>query len=174
MAIYEFEGMKPKIGEGCYIFESADLLGDVTIGDNVSVWNNAVIRGDIGAITIGSDTSIQDLCMLHITEGNPLEVGSQVTVGHSATLHSCTIGNNCLIGMGSTILDDAEIGEGSLVAAGSLVTPGKKFPPKSFIKGSPAKFVRELSPDEIEGYSNHYKHYLKIKERFIQNSPTRI
>lgn len=174
MAIYKLGDVRPTIGVDCFVAESADVVADVTLGDNVSVWNNAVIRGDIAPVTIGKNSNVQDLCMLHITGGHPLTIGENVTIGHSVTLHSCSIGDGSLIGMGSTILDDVEIGANSLVAAGSLITPGKKFPPRSFIRGTPAKLIRELSESEVEEYSDHYMHYIKIKAEYLAKGVVRI
>lgn len=168
MSLYEFKGITPKISENVFIAESSDVIGNVTLGSDASVWHGAVIRGDIEPITIGDNTNIQDLSMLHTSAGAPLKIGNNVTVGHSVTLHSCTVEDNCLIGMGSTILDGAVIGAGSLVAAGSVVTPGKSFPPNSMIKGSPAKAVRELTDQEMKMYHNHYKSYLKYKNEYLK------
>lgn len=132
-----------------FIAWNADVSGDVVLGRESSVWFSAVIRGDIAPIRIGDATNIQDGAVCHISTGNPLTLGNWVTVGHNAIIHSCSIGNHCLIGMGAIVLDSAEIGEYSIVGAGSLVTKGKKFPPRSLILGSPAKFIRELTDDDI-------------------------
>jgi carbonic anhydrase/acetyltransferase-like protein (isoleucine patch superfamily) len=167
MSIYEFNGKSPKISENCFIADSCDIIGDVEIGADASIWFGTVIRGDLDPIKVGANSNVQENSSLHTTKGIPLTIGDNVTIGHSVTLHSCTVEDNCLIGMGSTVLDGALIGAGSLVAAGSVVTPGKKFPAGSMIKGSPAKAVRELTDEEKKLYNNQYKNYLLTKEGFL-------
>ncbi len=153
--ILPFKGIEPKIDESCFIAPSADIVGDVEIGEKSSVWFQTVIRGDVNQIRIGSRTNIQDGSVLHVTrnkppmKGAPLTIGDDNTIGHRVTLHGCTIKNRILIGMGATILDGAVINDDSIVAAGALVTKDKVFPPKSLIQGSPAKAVRELTAEEI-------------------------
>lgn len=168
MSLYSYKNIKPEIGQGCFIAQSADVIGKVKLGANASLWFQVVARGDVNTICVGENTNIQDLCMLHVTEDLPLVVGDNVSVGHSVTLHACTIGNGCLIGMGATVLDGAIIGENSLVASGSVVPPGKKYPPGSFIIGSPAIVKRSLTSEEIERYSNHYRTYLITKDEFLK------
>lgn len=154
--ILPHKGIEPVIPESCFIAPSADIIGDVEIGENSSVWFQTVIRGDVNSIRIGARTNVQDGSVLHVTrskppmKGAPLHIGDDVTIGHRVTLHGCTIKNRILIGMGATILDGAVIDDDSIVAAGALVTKDKVFPPKSLIQGSPAKAVRELTPTEIE------------------------
>ncbi|MCK5156074.1 MAG: gamma carbonic anhydrase family protein [Spirochaetales bacterium] len=157
--IKEYKEYTPIIALDTFIMESAVVIGQVIIGSGSSVWANAVIRGDIGSISIGEKTNIQDNCVIHITAGLPLSVGDRVTVGHGAILHSCTVGNDCLIGMGAIILDNVVIGKNSIVGAGSLVTPGKTFPPNSLIIGSPAKAVRILIENELISNRNNAEHY---------------
>lgn len=168
MSLYSYKKIIPKIGSDCFIAKSADVIGQVELGDFASLWFQVVARGDVNKILIGENTNIQDLSMLHVTEDLPLVVGRNVSVGHSVTLHACTIGNGCLIGMGATVLDGAVIGENSLVAAGSVVSPGKVFPPGSYIIGIPAVVKRSLTPEEIDNYSNHYKSYLITKDEFLK------
>mgnify|MGYP000353776470 CR=1 FL=1 len=170
MPLYQFKEFKPSIGEKVFIAPSADVIGDVELSDESNIWFRTVVRGDVNKITIGRGTNIQDLCMLHVVEELPLIIGDGVSVGHSVTLHACTVEGNCLIGMGSTILDGAVIGRNSLVAAGSLVTPGKKFPPGSFIAGSPARVKRELNEEELLQYGEHYNSYRKYSEQFLDPS----
>ncbi len=147
--IASVKGFTPKIHKSVFVAPSADVMGDVTIGEHSSIWFQSVLRGDVHWIRIGSHTNIQDGCVLHVTNGQfPLSIGSRVTVGHKACLHGCTIEDDSLIGMGSVVLDNAIIRSGSMVAAGALVTPGKDFPSNSLIKGSPAKAVRTLTPEE--------------------------
>lgn len=163
---YSFKAQNPKIHKSCFVAPSATLIGQVELGKGANVWFGCVLRGDINKIIVGDNTNIQDLTMVHVVESIPAIIGDNVTIGHSAVIHACKIGNGSLIGMQACILDGAEIGEESIVAAGSLVPPGKKYPPRSMIMGNPAKVVRELSPDEIRQYSNHYKTYLENSEQF--------
>lgn len=167
MSLYEFQGIKPVIAEGCFIAPNASIIGDVLLGPNVSVWFGAVLRGDIHNIKIGKNTNIQDLSILHVTQEDPVLLGECITIGHNVIIHGCSIGNNTLIGMGSTLMDGVKVGENSLVAAGSLLTPGKHFPSGTLIKGAPAKVVRDLNTQELDLYGNHYKNYLKTKELYL-------
>ncbi len=140
---------QPTLGSGVYIARGAVVLGDVTLGENSSIWYNAVLRGDINRIVVGHHSNVQDNAVLHLADEFPCVVGNWVTIGHSAIVHACTIGDECLIGMGATVLDGAEIGEQSIVGANALVTQYAKFPPGSMILGSPAKLVRTLSAEEL-------------------------
>lgn len=169
MALYSLGQNAPLLGAGVYISESADVIGRVFLGDDTSVWFNCVVRGDINDIKIGARTNVQDLSVLHVVEKLPLIIGNEVTVGHKVTLHACEIGDNCLIGMGAIVLDGVTIGEGSVVAAGSVCPPGKSYPAKSLIMGSPAKVVRELKPEEVNQYSNHYLNYIDAKNNFLKD-----
>jgi carbonic anhydrase/acetyltransferase-like protein (isoleucine patch superfamily) len=148
--IFPYRGNWPKIHETAFIAPSADLIGDVEIGELSSVWFQCVIRGDVHRIRIGNRTNIQDHSMLHVTRvKSPLTIGDEVTVGHRVTLHGCTIGSRVLIGMGAIILDDAEIGDDCIIGAGALVTKKTKIPPRSLVFGSPAKVIRELNEEEL-------------------------
>jgi carbonic anhydrase/acetyltransferase-like protein (isoleucine patch superfamily) len=147
MPLYSIDEASPRLAPGAWAAPSADLIGDIALGERASVWFNAVIRADNGTITIGPDTNIQDGAVCHSDPDAPLAIGRGVTVGHKAILHGCTIGAGCLIGMGATILNHAVIGEGCIVGAGALVTEKKEFPPHSLIVGSPARVVRTLGPD---------------------------
>lgn len=158
---------EPKLGERVYAAPGAKIIGRADLGDHVSIWFNTVVRADVNFIKIGTNTNIQDLCMLHVTEQNSLTIGENTSLGHSVILHGCKIGNGCLIGMGAIVLDGAEIGDNCLVAAGSMVTPGKKFPAGSMIKGRPAVVERPLNPEELERVSNHYKSYVVYKEQYL-------
>jgi len=172
--ISKFKEILPKVGNNVWIAPSAEVIGRCEIGDDCSVWFNAVIRGDVHYIKIGERTNIQDFCMLHVTEhlledmsdGSPLIIGSDVTVGHKVMLHGCTIEDACLIGMSATILDGAVIGKESIVGAGSLVTKNKKFPPRSLIMGVPAKAVRQLTDEEVKNLYESAHHYAKYKEDY--------
>ena len=172
--ILKFKEWYPKISKKAWVAPSADVIGNVKIGKDSSIWFGTVIRGDVHKIRIGKRTSIQDLSMIHVThykkddmsDGNPTIIGDDVTVGHKVMLHGCTIENGCLIGMNATILDGAVIGEGSIVGANSLVTSNKVFPPKSLIMGSPAKVVRTLSDEEVEGLKEHAARYVEFKKEY--------
>jgi carbonic anhydrase/acetyltransferase-like protein (isoleucine patch superfamily) len=173
--VLKFKNWYPKIDKSVFIAPSADIIGNVTIAEDSSIWFGVVIRGDVHKITIGKRTSIQDLSMIHVThyknpdmsDGYPTIIGDDVTVGHKVMLHGCKIGNGSLIGMNATILDGAEIGEGSIVGAHSLITQNKKFPPRSLIIGSPAKVVRELSEQEVNDLILHAKRYVQFKNEYM-------
>ncbi len=174
---YPFKQWSPELGQNSWIAPSADVIGNVTMGKECSVWFGCVVRGDVHYITIGDRTNIQDLSMVHVThykqadmsDGNPTVIGSDVTIGHRVMLHGCTIGDACLIGMSATILDGAVIGEESIVGAGSLVTKGKVFPPRSLIMGSPAKVIRELSDAEVEELYASASRYVEFKRDYADS-----
>ena len=166
--IHPFKGTKPEIDASALVVDSAQIIGDVKIGEESSVWFNAVIRGDVNYIRVGKRTNIQDGWVLHVARITlPLEIGDEVTVGHNVTLHACTIGSQCLIGMGATVMDGSEIGEQSIVGAGSLVTPNTKIPPKSLVLGSPAKVKRELKEEEIRGIRESAANYVGDIETYL-------
>lgn len=148
--IIEYEGIKPKIDESCFVADSAEVIGRVNVDKNSSVWYGCIIRGDENTIDIGKNTNIQDGTVIHISKEYGTIIGDYVTVGHKAILHACKVGNNVLVGMGAILLDGVEIEDDVLIAAGSIVTPGKVIPKGSLVMGSPAKVVRELSDEEIE------------------------
>lgn len=164
MGIYEHKGKSPKIDESCFVAESADIIGDVTIGAGSSVWYGAVIRGDMASVTIGRNTSIQDNSTVHVDVGTPTVIGDHVTVGHGAIIHAATVEDNCLIGMGSIVLDEARIGQGSLVGAGALVPPRKNIPPRSQIIGSPCTVTKQLSAENEQGFIAHAQKYARLGE----------
>ncbi|QIL81287.1 gamma carbonic anhydrase family protein [Diaphorobacter sp. HDW4A] len=166
MAVYELDGLTPSVPESAWIADSAKVLGDVVLGEDASVWFGSVVRGDTDKITIGAGTNIQDLSVLHADRGVPLVIGANVTVGHQVMLHGCTIGDESLIGIGAVVLNGAKIGKNCLVGAGSLVTEGKEFPDGSMILGSPAKVVKQLSPEQIEGLRRSAQHYVENAHRF--------
>ena len=164
--IAEVMGKKPKIPASVFIADTAAVMGDVTLGEEVSIWFHAVVRGDVHWIKIGDQTNVQDGSVLHVTNGRfPLTIGARVTIGHKVLLHGCTVGNDCLIGMGAIILDGVEVGDGCVVAAGALLPPGKKYPAGHLILGSPAKAVRQISAQEkidlIETGTRNYRSYAK-------------
>ena len=149
MPLYEIDANRPTVARDAWVAPSADLIGDVRLGAQASVWFTAVIRADNTPILIGMRTNIQEGAMLHSDPGAPLVVGARVTVGHHAVLHGCTVEDDCLIGMGAILLNRAVIGAGSIVGAGALVTEGKQFPPGSLIVGSPARAIRTLDPETL-------------------------
>ncbi len=160
LPLYRIADQQPSIAASAWIAPSADLIGDVRLGDEASVWFGAVIRADNTPIIVSARTNIQEGAMLHSDPGAPLTIGEGATVGHHAILHGCTIGPNVLIGMGATVLNRAVIGENSLVGAGALVTEGKSFPPGSLIVGSPARAVRQLDDAAIAGLRLSAAHYV--------------
>jgi len=166
MAIYELEGATPRISDSAWVADSAQVMGNVELADDSSVWFGVVIRGDTEIIRIGRASNIQDLSVLHADVGKPLTVGEDVTVGHRAVLHGCTIGDGCLIGIGAVVLNGAKIGAGCLVGAGALVTEGKEFPPGSMILGSPARVVSQLTPERIAGLHRSAQGYVDNARRF--------
>src|SRR5580658_5875265 len=159
--IRSFRGIAPKVAVSAYVDASAQIIGDVEIGERSSVWPNASLRGDTGPIRVGSETSIQDNCVLHMDEGFPLTVGDRVTVGHSVTLHGCTVEDDTLIGIGATILNGARIGKGSVVAAGSLVPENMQVPPATLVMGVPAKPRRAVSAEEQARFQEGVQHYVE-------------
>lgn len=172
---YRFMYEEPVIRDRVYISSRAHVSGAVEIGTDVSIWPMAVARGDVNRITIGARSNVQDGCVLHVThestwqpEGGPLRIGEDVTIGHAAVLHACTIGNRCLIGMGSVVLDGAVLGPDSMVAAGAVVPPGKTIESGTLWRGNPARYARDLSDGEISYllYSAH--HYVKLKDRYLE------
>lgn len=166
MAIYELDGVAPSISESAWVADSAQVLGNVELADDASVWFGVVIRGDTETIRIGRGSNIQDLSVLHADVGKPLTVGEDVTVGHRVMLHGCTIGDGSLIGIGAVVLNGAKIGKGCLVGANSLVTEGKEFPDGSMILGSPAQLVRQLTPERVEGLRRGAQGYVDNARRF--------
>ena len=165
MAVYELEGVAPQIAESAWIADSAQVMGDVQLGADASVWFGTVVRGDTAHITIGEGTNVQDASVLHADEGMPLTIGRHVTVGHQVMLHGCTIGDESLIGIGAIVLNGAKIGKNCLVGAGALVTEGKEFPDGSMIIGSPARVVRQLTPEQIEGLRRSAQRYIHNARR---------
>ncbi len=165
--IYTFKGVAPVYDETNFIAPSADVIGDVELGANTSVWFNATIRGDIHSIRIGRETNVQDNAVVHITrKTGPVYIGNRVTIGHSAVVHACTIEDNVLIGMGAIILDNAVIGANSIVGAGALVTARTIVPPGSMVLGAPAKVVRSLKPEEIESIGHYADNYITNAKDF--------
>lgn len=174
MKIRAFEDVMPTVGRRVFIDPAAVVIGRVTLGDDVSVWPMAVVRGDVNSITIGARTSVQDGSVLHVTHdgpftpgGLPLILGEDVTIGHRVTLHACRVGDRCLIGMNACVLDGAQIEDDVLVGAGSLVTPGQRLETGGLYRGSPARRARSLRPDELEMLRYSAAHYVRLKDRYL-------
>ena len=166
MTLYAIDGKTPTLGDGAWVAPSADLIGDVRLGDRASVWFGAIIRADNTPIILGEETNFQDGAIGHSDPGFPLTIGARVTVGHQAILHGCTVGDEALIGMGAKILNGAVIGDQCIVGAGALVTEGKSFEPRSLIVGSPARVVRTLSDDQVQLLKASAAHYAEKAARY--------
>lgn len=166
MAIYELDHISPRVAESAWVADSAQVMGNVELAEDASVWFGVVIRGDTETIQIGRGSNIQDASVLHADIGKPLVVGDNVTVGHKVMLHGCSIGDGSLIGIGAVVLNGARIGKGCIVGAGALVTEGKEFPDGSMIIGSPAKAVRELTQAQQDGLKMSALHYIENARRF--------
>lgn len=149
------------------IHPSAVVMGDVKLGNGVSVWPNAVLRGDLEPVFVGENSNVQDCAVLHVSRGLPARIGSFVTIGHNATVHACTVGDNVLIGMGAVILDGAVIGENSMIGAGALVPPGMQVPAGSLVVGVPGQVKRQLKLEEIENIHKNAEEYLELAERLL-------
>ena len=166
MAVYELDGLAPQMADSTWVADSAQVIGDVVVEANASVWFGAVVRGDTATIHIGEGTNVQDASVLHADLGMPLTIGKHVTVGHQVMLHGCTIGDESLIGIGAIVLNGAKIGKNCLVGAGALVTEGKEFPDGSMIIGSPARVVKQLTPEQMQGLRKSAQHYIDNARRF--------
>ena len=163
--------MIPKLGKNVYIAETASIIGDVTLEDDVNIWFGAVLRGDMHHIKVGSRSNIQDNAVIHVTTAvSPTHIGSGVTIGHCAIIHGCTIEDDCMIGMSATVMDDAVIGKGSLVGAGSLVPPNMKIPPKSLVVGVPCKIVRNITDEEYTMIIDRPQEYIDLAEIYLKES----
>ncbi len=164
-----FQGTWPKISETAFVEESAQIIGDVHIGEHSSVWFNTVIRGDVCHIRIGNNSNVQDGSILHVTRDRyPVIIGDYVTLGHQVMAHGCRIGSHTLIGMSATLLDDCEIGEYCIVAAGSLVTEHMKVPPRSLVMGVPGKIKRPLMEEELDRIERHARNYVEYKNIYLR------
>lgn len=161
-----YRGQLPQVDSSALIQPGAQVIGDVRIGAESSLWFNVVARGDINSIRIGRRTNVQDGTVIHVCSDRPVVVGDEVTIGHNATIHGCTIGDGCLIGMGSIVLDGAVLGAEVLLAAGSLVAPGSQFPPGTLVMGSPARVKRELQPEEIAVLRQSAANYVTLLQNY--------
>lgn len=175
MTVRSFKGKQPIVGERVYIDENATVIGEVTLGDDVSIWPSVVIRGDVESIKIGDGTNVQDGSVLHVTHygkftnrGYPLTIGKGVTIGHRAVAHACTIGDYCLIGIGAIIMDDAVLEDYVMLGAGALVPPGKRLESGHLYVGSPAQKKRPLTESEKEFLEYSAAHYIQLKNEHLQ------
>jgi len=165
--IIPYKGVTPITKRGVFLASGAQIIGDLVIEEDTSIWFNTVVRADCHWIRIGARTNIQDGCVVHVSQGTfPTSIGNDVTIGHGAIIHGCTIGDGSLVGMGAIVLDGATISPNCFVAAGAVVTPGKTFPPGSMIIGTPARAVRPLKPEEIEGLRRSVDYYLDYKRHY--------
>jgi len=176
MPIRKYKKHQPVIDNNCYIDDASIIIGNVTIGSDSSIWPMTVVRGDVNAIHIGSNTNIQDSSVLHVTHDGPydynrggyaLTIGNNVTVGHAVILHGCTIEDDCLVGMGSTIMDGVIVKPNTIIGAGSLVSPGKILDEGCLYVGRPVRKVRELNAEEIESIQYSAKHYVELKNTYL-------
>jgi len=168
MALFSLDGVAPRVADSAWVADNAQVIGNVALAADSSVWFGVTIRGDTETITVGEGSNIQDGSVLHADVGKPLTVGRHVTVGHQVMLHGCTIGDGSLIGIGAVVLNGARLGKHCLVGAGALVTEGKEFPDGSMILGSPARVVRTLTPEQIEGLQQSAQHYIDNARRYRQ------
>ena len=169
MSLFSLDDIAPTLPAGfCFVADSATVIGNVEIGEEVGIWFGAVVRGDNERVTIGARTNIQDLCVLHTDPGFPLAIGENCTVGHRATLHGCSIGDGTLVGMSATILNGAKVGRNCLIGAGALVTEGKDIPDGSLVLGVPAKIVRPLSGAEMVRLRQSADNYVANAYRFAR------
>jgi carbonic anhydrase/acetyltransferase-like protein (isoleucine patch superfamily) len=166
-------GVSPRVHASCYVDESAQIIGEVVLEENSSVWMNAVLRGDVSSIRVGANSNVQDCCVLHGMRGQcDVALGDWVTVGHSVTLHGCRVGNRCLIGMGAVVLNRAEIGEGSIIAAGTLIPENTIIEPRSLWMGVPGKFKRKLEDGAQEMILRYARNYLEYREQYLRERQT--
>mgnify|MGYP001077191570 CR=1 FL=1 len=167
--LYRLGDRSPKLGSRVFVADGAKVIGDCVLDDDVSIWFNAVLRGDIEPIVVGARSNVQDGAVLHTDPGFPCRIGEDVTVGHGAIVHGAVVGDGALIGMGAVVLSGAVIGEGALVAAGSLVPEGREIPPGWLALGTPAKPVRALTPDDLDRMARGVRHYLERKEAYLRD-----
>jgi len=164
-------GRLPRLAPNVFVDDSAQVIGDVEIGDESSVWMCAVVRGDVNWIRIGRRSNVQDGTIVHVmTNTHPTHIGDNVTIGHAAVIHGCTIEDQCLIGMGAILLNGAHVGTGSIVAAGTLLVEGAKIPPRSLVMGSPGKVKRTLSEAEVADIQAYADRYAKLRLDYMSNA----
>lgn len=165
--IYPFGANHPALGDGAYVAPSADVIGRVTLGKDASVFFQCVLRADINSIEVGNRSNIQDHTTVHVASDLGTVIGERVSIGHGCVIHACVIKDRVLVGMGSVIMDGTVVGEDCLIAAGSLLPKGKTFPPGSLIMGNPARVVRRLTPEEIEGLARLADKYVGVKDAYL-------
>lgn len=166
--INSFKSKSPIIHPTAFVAHDANIIGDVEIGEDASVWFGSILRGDVNYIRVGAGTNIQDQTIIHVSsKGLPTILEENITVGHRVTLHACYVESGCLIGMGAILMDGVRVGKNSLVAAGSLLTPGTQIPPNSLILGSPARVKRELSDQELAGLEHSGRNYVELKNSYL-------
>ena len=168
-SLIKYKGKVPQVGERVFLAEGACLVGDVSVGDDSSVFYNAVLRADLAEIKIGKRTNIQDNVCIHVSTGVGVNIGDEVTVGHGAVLHGCTIEDNVLVGMGAILMDGSHIKKNCIIGAGALVTHGKEFPEGSLVMGAPAHVVRTLTTDELKNVKIGVEHYLDAKDELLKD-----
>jgi carbonic anhydrase/acetyltransferase-like protein (isoleucine patch superfamily) len=166
--IRPFQGKRPRVHASCYIDPSAQLIGDVRLGERASIWPNCAVRADLNYIEIGEETNIQDNCVLHVQSDIPLLIGARVTLGHHVVAHACTIEDRALIGMGAIVLDRAVISSESIVAAGAVVPMGMVVPPRSLVAGVPARIKKELTDADVELIDRHWRNYVQYTAAYLQ------
>jgi carbonic anhydrase/acetyltransferase-like protein (isoleucine patch superfamily) len=168
--IRPFRGVHPQIHDSAFVEESAQVIGDVHVGEESSIWFNAVVRGDIHHIRLGNRTNVQDNSVIHVRNGtHPTILEDEVTVGHSVTLHGCYVERGCLVGIGSILLDDVRVGSHSIVAAGAVISPGTLIPPRSLVMGVPAKVKRALTDEEVAGLEVFWKNYVEYTKIYKED-----
>jgi len=166
-----YKGTMPEVHPSAYIDQSAQIIGDVRIDEDSSVWMNAVVRGDVHRIRVGRRSNIQDGTIVHVMNGtHPTTIGDDVTIGHAAVIHGCTLGNRILVGMGAILLNGVEVGEDSIVAAGTLLTENSAIPPRSLVMGSPGKVRRALSDDEVASILRYATRYVAYRVDYMSGS----
>jgi carbonic anhydrase/acetyltransferase-like protein (isoleucine patch superfamily) len=165
--IRPFKNKKPKFLGNNFIAPSAEVIGDVEIGNGSSIWFNATVRADIGKIKIGRNVSIQDNCVLHTQQDIPIVINDSVAVGHGAILHSCFIGKNCIIGMGSILLCESKIGKNCIIAAGSVVTEGTNIPDNSIVMGTPGRVVKQTTKDHLARIKRNIEEYIRLNKEYL-------
>jgi carbonic anhydrase/acetyltransferase-like protein (isoleucine patch superfamily) len=166
--IHPYRSVRPTVHPSAWVAESAQVIGDVHLAEDASVWFGAVLRGDVNFIRVGRGTNVQDGTIIHVNRlGTPTILGDDVTVGHAARLHGCTIASHCLVGIGAIVLDGVEIGEECVIAAGALVAPGTKIPPRSMVMGAPAKVKREVKADDLDLIRRSAQGYIALKNDYL-------
>ncbi|WP_432665396.1 gamma carbonic anhydrase family protein [Wukongibacter baidiensis] len=167
--IMKYLDFVPNVHDSCYVAETAQIIGRVTLKENVNIWFGTVLRGDGNSIEVGANTNIQDNSVVHINDDTPTTIGENCTIGHCAIIHGCTIGNNVLIGMGAIVLDGAVIEDNVIVGAGALVPQGKRIPKNSLVLGSPCKVVRQLTEEDLKGLEESATLYVNRSKEYKEN-----